>query len=854
MTTFSTYHLELLKSKVLQTVGFANITPADCKIISAQITAKTRQRISETTLKRIYGFAFSKFKPSLFTIDVLSKYCGYKGWEDFCEKHDTNQNVALPESEVNWNIIQQNASKITNFTLQALKNRSGILYSQTIKRRFIDHHFDEFLHSNNTGTVICAPAGYGKTIAICHWVEEQIAASAFNGKNDIILFFSSNALMSVLLTGRDINDWILALLGYSADDDLNTLMDINQRKGSKFYLIIDGFDEHTLKSEQFSTILNQLVDIFSFYQLHDWFKLVLIMRTSTWINNRHDMEVGAHSWFTGFQPNDRTQENVPLFSVQEIKELCLKINPSIQNFIALDVAESFNHPLYFQFYYKQHKEDFSLNNVDHLSIYELISAFILNKVYIGRHSAEKILFVQTLVEEMDIKNKIYDIDKLKVNHLIKQYSHAYNDLLSIGFLRELNESNNYQYNTRIKFGNNHFLEHSIASTLLYNNGERFDAELIHKINELFDQNEHKVAILKWCVIHAIKNGQQNNFERLTETRLNASEKSEFILFLGDLLDKECSAAKKTDSFLQFFKQDFNEKMFNYFFGLELISVDYKKTLNTLLRFELTNRKKILVYTSLAVIAAIRLDLTEMNGYLNKLKTFQKEDYLTFPINPLNCIDTIYNYLKNGVLKKEALVDLTKLSFSPPEDPQSLKKTASNDMLYLLGLHTLMFCHNPKKLLRVINIFKTIYKNDDQEYKATPYGFFIKTLTADAYYKMEDHEKVYEIYQDIAKIYQNNENLLTNYMITLFHTLKINALINTPHENLILNEVKYINTIIEDSGYKISKLYMLSLLLRNDSYLIAYPKFHKQIFYEYSKLIRDNGLSPDTFNHHFTLHD
>ena len=36
---------------------------------------------------------------------------------------------------------------------------------------------------------------------------------------------------------------MLALLGYSPEDDTSTLLDIKQWKGGKFYLIIDGFDE-----------------------------------------------------------------------------------------------------------------------------------------------------------------------------------------------------------------------------------------------------------------------------------------------------------------------------------------------------------------------------------------------------------------------------------------------------------------------------------------------------------------------------------------------------------------------------------------------------------------------------------
>ena len=76
-------HLEELKSCVLIAAGIANPVPADCKSISALINKKTRQYVSETTLKRIYGFAYSKFKPSLFTVNTMAQFCDFTDWKDF---------------------------------------------------------------------------------------------------------------------------------------------------------------------------------------------------------------------------------------------------------------------------------------------------------------------------------------------------------------------------------------------------------------------------------------------------------------------------------------------------------------------------------------------------------------------------------------------------------------------------------------------------------------------------------------------------------------------------------------------------------------------------------------------------
>jgi hypothetical protein len=841
MSVVSLPKYEELKKILLINAGITHMLPSECKALSDRVFKKNGNRISETTFKRIYGFAYSKYSPSLFTLNVLTKYCNYKSWDDFCQKQE--KLTTTSNDELNWQLLQQNANKITGFTLQTLKNKTGIPYNQTIDRDFIDYHLEEFINSGCTGTFIAAPAGYGKTVALCQWIEKKMAIDELNNSNDIILLFSSNAIMSALVSGRDIHDWMLALLGYNTDNDVNVLLDIKQRGSSKFYLIIDGFDEHMFKSDHFSVILNQLIDIFSFYKSHEWFKLILTTRTATWINNKHELEIGNNTWFTGFK--DTYSINVPLFNLDEIKSLCHKIRPGTENALAINVAENFNHPLYFQFYYQEHKENFSLGNADHLCFYDTISTFIFNKVYLGHYSAEKILLIKSLVEELDIKNNIYQINKLRVNNTIKKHTHAYLELLSIGFIRELNESSNYQYNTYIVFGNTDYLEHSISKILLYNNGNLFDADLVTVINNLLANNTHKVNVLKWCVIHAIKSGQLKSIEYITEVYLNTNEKSDLITFLGEVLESEYSSTNRNASLIQYFKHSFSEKLFDYFFGLELINSDYKKFLQILLKFELSNKKKILIHSTLAIIAAIQVDLNELESSLADLKFFPKAEYESFEVNPLNCLDAIYYHLKYGIIKTEVLADLTKLYFNA-DHASTLKKSAANDMLYLLGLYTLLLSNNPKKTLRFISFLRSNYRTDILEEHISQYGFFIKTLAANSYFELNEHDKVKEIYYSILAAYKKSDDLLTPYMRIYFHSLKIKTFINTPKENLIPEEMKNVNNIVNKYGYKFSKLYISSIILKSTTLQNSAPAFYKQVSYDFNKIIRDCRLNTKLF--------
>lgn len=843
MTSFLIQHFDTLKRLVLTDGGFKNISPSDCKALSLLIYKKTNHQISETTLKRVYGFAYSKFKPSLFTLDAMAKFCGYGGWADFCEQNASHKTKDHETKDVCWHNIKQNADKITSFTLQALKNRSGIPYNQTIKRKFIDDHFDAFLKDDCTATLITAPAGYGKTLALCHWVEDHMAMNLLGLNDDIILFFSSNALINVFISGKDINEWLLSLLGYGCEDDFSTLLDIKQKHNGNFYLIIDGLDEHMFKSEQFHLLFNQILDVFSFYQFHDSFKLVLTMRSSTWINHRHEIEDFKNKWFHGYMIGDDQAINAPLFNLQEIKELCTNINPAIQNFIGIEVADNFNHPLYFQFYYRQHKDDFTLNNVDHVCIYELISIFILNKIYLGTHSAEKMLLVKAFVGQMDFVNTRYDVDKLKVNDLIRQYPQAYNDLLGIGFIRETNRSSDVQYNTIIQFANNNFLDYSIANTLLSNNQNIFNSQLINVINESF-KNERKVSILKWCIIYAIKTGQQESFELLAETRLSAKEKAEVIIFLGDMFEKVCSSLVKTETIIQYFRQDCSDGLFDYFFGVEFINADYIKALQTLLRFELSNKKKILIYTSLAAIAVIQLDMNKLEGYIVNLKSFPLEDMQSMALNPLHCLETAFYFLKYGIVKKEALAELTSFYFNPPKNESGLEKNNANDILCLLAIYTLSICKNPVKLLRFTGALNKVYKNDPDHLQA--YRFLLQLITTDAHLQANKVAEGLNNYADALTLYEAGKDSYTPFMKASFYLLKVKMCLYQNNSAELHQSMKSLVSLADESGFKLIKVQALVFILLNREQLYINTSYYKQTYYDFIKIVRESGFREESF--------
>jgi hypothetical protein len=845
MPYFHPYYFENLKKQILKISGFTNLIPANCKTISTLIEVKTRQKISETTLKRVFGFAFSKFQPSLFTLDVMSRFCDYRSWNDFCENQEElatkSTFVEMPVAATAKNTLSHNAGKITQFTLQALKNKSGIPYYQTIKRKFIDDHFDLFLNGPYNATIFAAPGGYGKTLALCHWIEERLALKTDKENDDNILFFSLNALMNVFFTGRDLNEWLLALLGYSPDQDIASFLEMRQKNKGYFILIIDGLDDHIFKNDQFQLLLSQIIDIFSFYQNYPWFKLVLTMRTSTLINYSYYFEYNQPNWFKGFITDEDEVTNVPLLNISEIKRLCTKINPNTTHAVDIDMVKKINYPLYFQFYYKSHKHDFSLKKLDSLHMYEVIATFILNKIYLGPNSAEKIILINALWEKIDFKNKTYTVKKIDFDAYIKQYKQSYQELLSIGYIKELNTSYNFNYVTLIHFGNTDFLAYTLAKKLLDNNELLFNDDLIESLNSLFENDPVKLFVLKWCMIYALKSGQSIDFALLYSAEFNPNEKLDLIAFLGDILKKDNTSSRNNEGGSILLKSDNYGSIFNYFLGIEFVNPEYKKTLTTLLNLNIGAKEKIKLHCALAMIAIIEMDVNQLEDQLTSLRKFSADEYQAFPINPLICLETIYYYLKYGIVKREAFIALTKFYFHP----LSNNHLNSNDMVSLLGVYTLTICKKPAKILKLINAIKKTNGHDDENHVS--YNFLLKTITTEA--TLSSPNKLNEglkLYDEISAVYNNHKDSFTPFMQASYSLLKLKVNTITAQHEDIFDSIQGLLNLADQYGYKLIKLNCLIFILENQALLKINTDFYKLIYYDFIKLVRESGFRGESF--------
>ncbi len=80
---FNQEAFERLKKEVEVLVGRSIKSPKDFDFLSRQIYGYTRENISVSTLKRMWGYVACASKPSRFNLNLLSRMVGYPSWAAF---------------------------------------------------------------------------------------------------------------------------------------------------------------------------------------------------------------------------------------------------------------------------------------------------------------------------------------------------------------------------------------------------------------------------------------------------------------------------------------------------------------------------------------------------------------------------------------------------------------------------------------------------------------------------------------------------------------------------------------------------------------------------------------------------
>lgn len=85
-------------------------TPKDFKFLRERIYARLHVLISRTTLMRIWGYVDEGVEPRKGTLDILVRFLGYQGWEEYC------QNAQLPKEQQSSPVLNRRLSVAQTLT------------------------------------------------------------------------------------------------------------------------------------------------------------------------------------------------------------------------------------------------------------------------------------------------------------------------------------------------------------------------------------------------------------------------------------------------------------------------------------------------------------------------------------------------------------------------------------------------------------------------------------------------------------------------------------------------------------------------------------------------------------------
>lgn len=90
-----------LKNEVERIYGKRIVTYSDCLILSKEITLRTGFRLNVNTLRRFFGLVQAVYPPSVTTLDILSRFCGFQSFENYRAFQTTQTDVAdVPSSSL----------------------------------------------------------------------------------------------------------------------------------------------------------------------------------------------------------------------------------------------------------------------------------------------------------------------------------------------------------------------------------------------------------------------------------------------------------------------------------------------------------------------------------------------------------------------------------------------------------------------------------------------------------------------------------------------------------------------------------------------------------------------------------
>ncbi|MET6999514.1 NACHT domain-containing protein [Chitinophaga defluvii] len=646
-----------LQKEVLRRFGVEVMLPGDCKHLSLSILEATTKLVSETTLKRVFGFAVAQHSFSRYTLNTLSQYCEYKDWEDFQLHHYKELNGAPSVDNSKWSDLKTKADAVSHYTILTLKNRSGISFGHTVHRQYCTAHIERFLESDYAATALIAPAGWGKSVALVHLAEHFWFGKEARYKQDICWFIHAHAAGSLLLKGFSLSSWLDNQLNLGNGENFREYFASHfDKKGGRLILIIDGFDEIAVAGDKLRLLYTKLEDFVYSNDLYPWVKVILSIRSNTWSEIfQHSQQYPAFRryWYVGPEMDEETNINLPPLTEQEVKAILYnhQFDPGTVRLFSENFLHKLRHPYYLQLFCQLNTGPEQTFVDEHLSLFEIVSKFIQNRVFNSQSNSFKIKIIEKLLCLLDLGRGGQYIDK---NLLLNQNADlfpAYKELIADNILVEENLSQEIMFHVKVRFAHNFLLEYFTAMHFIQQSDQAISESMLQKVLEHLPQSPYRVGVFIWLLRYAINHAQTDGIQRMFYLPLSNIEKSHMLEYLVLHYHHEATSQMELKSI--FPAGYFKKHPLNHLITDDFIHFRKRKVLNALLTLAEAPEDKLKIRSILFTVALLQLDAEQCELELNNIKkiytaeNFDEDLWIT----PYEISLFVYEFLKFGIVNE-----------------------------------------------------------------------------------------------------------------------------------------------------------------------------------------------------------
>jgi hypothetical protein len=702
-----TLGLPELKRLILVKANIRVISPSDCKIISSAIQKELKKNISETTLKRLFGFAESKHGFSKFTLNTLKEYV-----QSVTTPTDGYiEHLIHDDFTADIHQIRLNAHRLTSFTLQNIKNRCSVPYDLTISRAFATYDIDFFRNSKYSYTAFISPPGYGKSILLNHLIQQLFLDSNAVFHNDIVVFLTADQLFHNELDESTMEDRLQLKLGLYKSSDLISYFDEQWKtNGTKLIVIIDGFSELAINKNIKSRIFNCITDFITRINQHDSVKLILSMRSTAW--SRFNEQIRhAHfyksKWFPGSYYNLNDNSNVPPLSELEVEQIFHKMSPTDFTKINDTLKLQLKFPFHIQWYYQLKEEYPAFESYTNIVYFEIIARFIQEKIYNSTYATEKVLFCKKLIQLTNYGRKGYTVNKTDLIKEMPVFKNAYNELLTNGILMEETQITSGIPTEFVRFIQPHIFEYFLFTELYDLFNQKIDEKFFTLINHEYIGNQVRFQLLQWAVRLMVKTHKLSDISAVLDLNLNNYELNYLIYFIAENLHYNA----KHDPLLigEIKEQRLHSLMIKKLIHFDFIDSCYSEAVKCLLQITQRESTMLFYHTILSIFDCLSLNQEQITLRLEVIEKFvtARKSWILDPYEIIKVIQLRLNGIeppKNPAFD-QIISHLNGADVATINDPFPAIKTRVNFLMLLLSS---LFCDSTQNVIKIVEAITQRY--------------------------------------------------------------------------------------------------------------------------------------------------